>query len=128
MNPVTHFELPYHDAARASQFYEVVFGWKLTHLGPQMNHYILATTAVQDVKPGAPAGAINGGLYLYQEERPGQHPSIVIGVGDIRQSMKLIEEHGGEVLGEPLEIPGYGLYIAFRDTEGNRLSMMQPQI
>lgn len=126
MNPVTHFEIPYHNASRASQFYEAVFGWKLEHLGPQMNNYILATTATKDVVPNAPAGAINGGLFPYQENRPNQYPSIVIGVGDIKQSMKMIQEQGGEVLGEPQKIPGYGLYIAFRDTENNRLSMIQP--
>ena len=33
---------------------------------------------------------------------------------------------GGKVLGEPMEIPGYGQYVSFFDTEGNRVSMMQP--
>jgi len=28
--------------------------------------------------------------------------------------------------GEPDDIPGVGLYCAFIDTEGNRLSMLQP--
>jgi predicted enzyme related to lactoylglutathione lyase len=30
------------------------------------------------------------------------------------------------VLGEPLPIPGVGQYVAFFDTEGNRVSMLQP--
>jgi hypothetical protein len=33
---------------------------------------------------------------------------------------------GGKVLGEPMEIPGIGLYVSFFDSEGNRVSMMQP--
>jgi predicted enzyme related to lactoylglutathione lyase len=37
-----------------------------------------------------------------------------------------VAEAGGEVLGEPMEIPGHGLYVSFFDTEGNRVSMMQP--
>ena len=32
----------------------------------------------------------------------------------------------GKVLGEPLEIPGVGQYVSFFDTEGNRVSMLQP--
>jgi hypothetical protein len=32
----------------------------------------------------------------------------------------------GKVLGDPMEIPGYGQYVFFFDTEGNRVSMMQP--
>ena len=33
---------------------------------------------------------------------------------------------GGQVMGEPMAIPGVGDYVAFTDTEGNRLSMLQP--
>jgi GMP synthase (glutamine-hydrolysing) len=33
---------------------------------------------------------------------------------------------GGEVLGEPMPIPGIGDYVSFFDTEGNRISMLQP--
>ena len=32
----------------------------------------------------------------------------------------------GEVLGEPMHIPGIGQFVAFLDTEGNRASMLQP--
>jgi len=31
------------------------------------------------------------------------------------------------VLGEPMEIPGVGPYVSFYDTEGNRVSLLQPQ-
>jgi predicted enzyme related to lactoylglutathione lyase len=57
---------------------------------------------------------------------PGQHPSVVIGVADIEAAMDRVREAGGEVLGAPMEIPGVGRYVAFRDTEGNRLSLLQP--
>jgi uncharacterized protein len=50
----------------------------------------------------------------------------VIAVDDIRAAMKKVAGAGGNVLGEPLEIPGVGLYVAFFDTEGNRASMLQP--
>ena len=45
---------------------------------------------------------------------------------DISASAKKVVAAGGTVLGEPMEIPGYGLYVSFLDTEGNRVSMMQP--
>jgi predicted enzyme related to lactoylglutathione lyase len=32
----------------------------------------------------------------------------------------------GKVLGEPMDIPGVGTYISFIDTEGNRVSLLQP--
>jgi predicted enzyme related to lactoylglutathione lyase len=40
--------------------------------------------------------------------------------------MKMIERSGGKVLGEPMEIPGVGWYVSFLDTEGNRVSLLQP--
>ncbi len=126
MNPVTHFEIPYYDAKRATNFYAQVFGWKHQFLGADMGDYILATTVEHDVKPGSPAGAINGGMFPYKDDWPAQYPSIVIGVGNIAETMQAITEHGGEVLGEPHEIPGTGKYVAFMDTEGSRLSILEP--
>jgi uncharacterized protein len=40
--------------------------------------------------------------------------------------MKQVTGAGGNVLGEPMEIPGVGQYVSFFDTEGNRVSMLQP--
>jgi predicted enzyme related to lactoylglutathione lyase len=56
---------------------------------------------------------------------------VVIAVDDIKKAMKNVEEAGGKVLGgrvpgEPDEIPGVGLYASFVDTEGNRVSLLQP--
>ncbi len=126
MNPVVHFEIPYKVAIRAKEFYRNVFGWQLESLGPEMGDYILATTAMEDARPGYPKGAINGGLYPFKPDWPDQYPSIVIGVDNIHQTMKKIQEFEGKVLGEPMEIPGTGLYVAFRDPEGNRVSILQP--
>ena len=73
-----------------------------------------------------PPGAINGGFYLKNPDWPAQHPSIVIGVDDIEAAMRRVKEGGGEVLGEPMQIPGVGRYVSFFDTERNRVSMLQP--
>ncbi|MGD2170496.1 MAG: VOC family protein [Gammaproteobacteria bacterium] len=126
MNPVVHFEIPYEDPGRITAFYESAFGWRTQMLGDEMGNYILATTAEADVRPGMPAGAIDGGFYPKNPDRPSQHPSIVIAVDDIAESMAAIERAGGEVLGEPMNIPGVGHYVAFLDTEGNRSSLLQP--
>ena len=128
MNPVVHFELPYENPNRIAKFYESAFGWKTQFLGEDMGNYILVTTAETDVKPGVPAGAINGGLFPKNPDWPAQYPSVVIGVEDIRASMKKVAEAGGEILGEPMEIPGVGKYVSFLDTEGNRNSMLQPTV
>lgn len=126
MDPIVHFELPYDDAQRIARFYREAFGWELQMFGPEMGNYVLATTAQADVKADAPRGAINGGFFPRSPEKPGQHPSVVVGVKDIQASMKSVNKAGGEVLGTPMEIPGVGQYVAFYDTEGNRLSLLQP--
>lgn len=126
MDPVVHFELPYDNRERIARFYQSVFGWQLEMLGEEMGHYVLATTATADAKPGEPAGAINGGFFPRKPDWPGQAPSVVVGVQDVFASMKKVAQAGGEVFGEPMDIPGIGKYVAFQDTEGNRLSMLQP--
>ena len=126
MNPVVHFELPYVDGNRIAYFYEAVFNWKTQQLGSQSNNYILATTAESDAKPGLPAGAINGGFYPLNPDRPQPYPSIVVGVVNIEETMEKVNANGGEVLGEPINIPNFGRYVSFLDTEGNRNSIIQP--
>jgi len=127
MNPVVHFEMPAEDRNRMAKFYTKAFGWQTQMLGPEMNEYVLVTTTEpgENGRPKDP-GAINGGFYKKSADMPAQYPSVVIAVGDIREAMKKVTEAGGKVLGEPMEIPGYGLYISFFDTESNRVSMMQP--
>ena len=38
----------------------------------------------------------------------------------------VLTEASGKVLGEPMEIPGIGQYVSITDTEGNRVSILQP--
>ena len=127
MNPVVHFEMPTQDKNRMANFYAKTFGWKTQMLGPEMGEYVLVTTTETDKKsrPKKP-GAINGGFYQKSADKPAQYPSVVVAVEDIRAAMKKVADAGGKVLGEPMEIPGYGLYVSFYDTEGNRVSMMEP--
>ena len=127
MDPVVHFEMPYENRERMATFYKSAFDWQMEMLGEDMGNYVIATTAVTDAKNGAPGGAINGGFYPKNPDWPAQHPSIVIAVDNIRESMGKVVKAGGEVLGEPMEIPGIGQYVSFLDTEGNRCSMLQPQ-
>lgn len=126
MDPVVHFELPYDDAQRITSFYQAAFGWKMQALGAGQGHYVLATTVEGDTRPDAPRGGIDGGFFPRSADMPGQHPSVVIGVRDIQAAMEAVNQAGGQVLGTPMEIAGVGLYVAFFDTEGNRLSMLQP--
>lgn len=126
MNPVIHFEMPASDPKRVDTFYRQVFGWKNQIMGPEMSNYVLATTTESDDKGPLKPGAINGGFFPKSDE-PGRNiPSVVIQVENIQEHMKKITAAGGEILGEPVDIPGVGWYVSFTDTEGNRVSLMQP--
>lgn len=127
MDPVVHFEMPYDDHARMRKFYQAAFGWATQALGGEMGNYVLASTTESDNtgRPTAP-GSINGGFYPRNRDWPAQHPSVVVAVTDIAAAMKRVAAAGGQVLGEPMEIPGVGKYVSFFDTEGNRVSMLQP--
>src|SRR5688572_29393741 len=109
-----------------AQFYTKAFGWQTEMLGPDMGDYVVVTTTESDDNGPKKPGAINGGFYPKKEDWPAQYPSVVIAVDDIQVSMKTVAEAGGKVLGEPMEIPGIGQYVSFFDTEGNRVSMLQP--
>ena len=126
MNPVVHFEMPAEDRKRMADFYTRVFGWKTQQLGEDMGNYVLATTTDYDEKGPKKPGAINGGFFQKTDDKPAQYPSVVIAVEDIREHILNVEKSGGKVLGEPVDIPGIGLYVSFLDTEANRVSMIQP--
>jgi len=111
-----------------SKFYSQSFGWKMQMLGEEMGNYVLASTTAEVDKQGRPkrTGIINGGFFTKDEKKPAQYPSVVIAVDSIKRSMNKVAKAGGKVIGEPMEIPGFGLYVSFFDTEGNRLAIMEP--
>ena len=126
MDPVVHFEMPFEDRERMAKFYRSAFGWQTEMLGEDMGSYVLATTVETGEKGPKRPGAINGGFYPKKPDWPAQYPSIVIAVTDIKKAIAKVTQAGGNVLGEPMEIPGVGSYVSFMDPEGNRVSMLQP--
>jgi predicted enzyme related to lactoylglutathione lyase len=132
MNPVVHFEMPYEDQDRMVDFYNKAFGWQANRLGAEMGNYVVVATTETDPATHMikEPGRINGGLF--KRSKPDQCPSIVIAVDDIHEAMQKVKDAGGIVLGgmhasgEPDDIPGVGLYCGAIDSEGNRISMLQP--
>jgi predicted enzyme related to lactoylglutathione lyase len=127
-NPVVHFEMPYEDAERVANFYKEAFGWDMADMGQQMGNYITAGTADTDEdRMVKTPGTINGGFYPLKDAPESKEPSVVISVKDINRAMEDVKKAGGKLLGEPMEIPGIGLYVSFTDSEGNRVSLLQPK-
>ncbi len=127
MNPVVHFEMPAEDTARMKEFYTSAFGWQMKQYGPEMGNYIVAqTTETGENGMIQTPGTINGGFYPKTDDPISNHPSVVIAVEDINESIEKIKKAGGKMLNEPMDIPGVGKYASFKDTEGNRVSVLQP--
>jgi predicted enzyme related to lactoylglutathione lyase len=126
MNPVVHFEMPYEDRDRVAKFYESAFAWRMQKFGAEMGNYVLATTTETDENGPKRPGAINGGMFEKKPDWPMQYPSVVIAVDDMKRAVMKVADAGGQVLGEPMDIPGVGQYVAFTDSEGNRVGMLQP--
>lgn len=126
-NPVVHFEMPYRDRDRLAKFYTRAFGWKMKKFGKEMGDYVTAATTETDKENMVKTpGAINGGFYPRDAAGPDHCPSVVIAVDDIGKAMEKIKRAGGMLLGKPVDIPGIGQYASFKDTEGNRASILQP--
>ncbi len=127
MNPVVHFEMPYKDKKRLSEFYEKTFGWQMQGMGEEMGNYVLAnTTETENMRPKNP-GTINGGFFPFDPQKPGfQQPSVVIAVDNLAESIEMVKTAGGKILGDPMDIPGVGKFVSIEDTEGNRVGMLQP--
>ena len=124
-DPVVHFEMPAEDKARVKKFYEEVFGWDMQQLGSDMSDYILAgTTDVDENQMPKTPGAINGGFYQKGDQGTSTH--LVISVDNLEDHMEIVKKAGGQILGEPMDIPGIGKFVMFKDSEGNRVGMLQP--
>ena len=121
--------MPAEDQKRMSDFYARAFGWQMKSLGADTGGYVVAHTTDVDEK-GVPKkpGGINGGFYKKTSDKNTQHPSVVIRVDNLKEHVKIVEAAGGTILGVPWDIPGTGWYVSFIDTEGNKVSMLQPAV
>ncbi len=130
MDPVVHFEIPYEERARIERFYQTAFGWQTQAFDSAKEPYVLVTTTESGPggRPTEP-GRINGGFFARSTKHSPQeqHPSVVIAVFNLKDSMQKVAGAGGKVLGEPVDIPGVGKYVAFLDTEGNAVAMLEPE-
>ena len=110
-NPVVHFEMPYTDGKRVSEFYQKAFGWNMIAF-PGMGDYITAETAAS--KDGRPAevGAINGGLYPQSSAPDSREPSVVVAVEDIAKAMQDVVAAGGKC--SRIHLPMYRVWVYTR--------------
>lgn len=129
MDPVVHFEIPAKDKKRMCEFYEKTFDWKTQEMGQEYGGYVVVHTSETDEKTGMvkQPGSINGGFYQSTDDPISQAPSVVISVKDVNASVEKVKAAGGKILRMPEAIPGIGMFCSFLDSEGNRMTMLQPE-
>ncbi len=128
MDPVVHFEMPAADTRRAAKFYSDAFGWNMKQMGADMGHYLLAGTTETDANRMVKTpGNINGGFYPISSQS-GHITTVVISVQNLSASMEKVKKAGGQIIGEPMEIPDIGRFVSIMDSEGNKVGMLQPKM
>lgn len=120
--PVVHFEIPAADLDRAREFYRAAFEWDLTPM-PEVDYTIVSTTPADETGRPKDPGAINGGMFTRDADRP--NPIVTIGVDDVDEALAAVERLGGAVVLPKTEVMGMGFAAYFRDTEGNVLGLWQ---
>ncbi|MFX0041969.1 MAG: VOC family protein [Candidatus Hodarchaeota archaeon] len=113
---VVHFEINADDPVRAKAFYENVFKWKIEKWEGPMEYWVIE--AGEESEEG-----INGGL----QKREDSEDQIFnyIKVPSVDETSKKIEDNGGNLVSPKIAVPGIGYFYMFKDTEGNKLGIME---
>lgn len=122
MNRIVHFDIHASDIDALQKFYEAVFDWKFTDMGPQMNGYRL-------IRTGEGAG-IDGGMDPRRGPAPTPGAAVnaytcTIEVDDIDAIIAKITEAGGIIVVEKTPIPGVGFLAYAKDPDGNIFGVME---
>lgn len=119
---VTHFEIPYDDAARAKSFYQKAFGWHILDM-PEFDYTSVSTGPAGPDGMPAEAGFIGGGMT--QRSDSVKHPVITIDVADIDAAIAAVTEAGGSVVAPTQQVGDMGFVAYFADTENNIMGLWQ---
>ncbi len=116
MPKIIHFEVSADDVSRAKVFYEKVFKWKIQSWEGNPEYHVIE--AGEESEAG-----INGGLL--KREDPEDQILNYISVPSVDEAKKQIEENGGTIESPRISVPGVGHFYMFKDTEGNKLGVME---
>lgn len=122
MGRVVHFEVMAEDTQRARQFYEGVFGWEVQKWDGPFEYWLVKTGA--EGEPGID-GAI---MERRSDDGPGAGAFVcTVSVSSLDESLRAVEQQGGETISPKDTIPGVGSFAYCRDPEGNVFGMMQDE-
>ena len=114
-NHVNHFAIHADDVERARAFYEACFGWTFTAWGPP-EFYLIEGAGIRGALQRRRTPVTGDGMIGFE---------CTIGVDDVDATAAAVEEHGGKVVMQKMQIPSVGWLIHFQDTEGNLAGAMK---
>jgi predicted enzyme related to lactoylglutathione lyase len=106
--PVVHWEFWSGDPEKLSDFYGKVFDWEIRHI-PEMNYRLVETGG---------EGGINGGIMKPQEGPWPGNMAFYIDVDDLAVYRQKIQEAGGKIVVEEMDVPEVGSFCLFEDPDG----------
>lgn len=126
MTRPVHFEIHAADVARATAFYQAVFGWQVEDWSDFAGMPYMGVTTGEEGTMG-----INGAIMQRQGENPA--PGSVVSGGvltmgseDYDATAAKIVEAGGQVALAKYALPGMAWQGYFLDTENNIFGLHQP--
>ena len=119
-NAISWFEIPATDLARATRFYEAIFGISLAPL--DMENVKMRMFPIDDIQ-GVGGALIDSGGFHKPSLTDG--PLIYLnGNPDLQKVLDKVEDAGGKIMVPKTEIsPEYGYMAVIIDTEGNRIGL-----
>ncbi len=108
---IVHIEIPTRNLAELGEFYQRLFGWKITPM-PEANYSLWE-----------PAEGPAGGFNPLGEEVKVDNVLIYVDSDDIEADLKKAKSLGAVIVKQKSEIPGFGWYGVFKDLTGNSIAV-----
>lgn len=110
-------ELGTTDADGAQRFYEEVFGWTTSDMGPDYGGYRVFNRGETGI----------AGLMTLPDESMPPHWQPYVAVDDPDATVARAAELGGSALMEPMDVPAVGRIAVLRDPQGAVFGIIKPQ-
>ena len=110
-------ELGTTDVDGAQRFYEEVFGWTTSDMGPEYGGYRIFNRGETGI----------AGLMSLPDESIPPHWQPYVAVGDPDATVARATELGGSAIMEPMDVPKVGRIAVLRDPQGATFGIIKPE-
>jgi len=114
--PVVHWEFWSKDPEALADFYAGIFDWQIRHLR-EMNYRLVQTGG---------EGGIDGGIMTPKSGPWPGNMAFYIDVDDLEGYVEKVRAAGGEIVVEPMDVPGVGRQALFSDPDGRVIGLWKP--